>query len=223
MNTPNPVPSQPPAIPATQSPVAVGLVVVLVSQVVQFLRVFNVQLPFTDEQISQGGAMFALCAGSAAALWALWKRARSPVQPLTLTQAGADAKSDAIMANKQSGRATLPALVMLVLAAGGCAVLTLSVSGCAALGIAQPTNTAERIASALTQNTGLRNTSVYALEHGAISAKEGGAVMAVNDQARALLDLAASAANEDAAKRNLDLALALMRELQRRLEVKGTP
>jgi len=224
MNSPDPVPTpptQPPTLPVTQSPVALALIVALISQVANVLETFGIKIPFTQEQVSALVAGLLAIGGSVMALWALWKRWRSPVQPLAFTQAGADAKA-AAMQNKQAGRASVGAVLLLLLVV--VPTMPMLLASCASLGMVAPQSTQQRIALALAQNTGLRNTSTYALQQGIIKASEGESIKAVNDQARVLLDLADTALSSDpaGATRNVDLAIALMRELQRRLEAKGT-
>ena len=92
----DPTNSAPLALPVLASPVSVGIIVSAVSQILAALTALGVKIDITDDQlaviVSGGFQIVAL----ASLLYALYKRWTSKVQPLALTNAGAEVKSAAI-------------------------------------------------------------------------------------------------------------------------------
>lgn len=119
MNSPTPVPVPPSAIPFWQSPVVLGLVVSLLSA---GAAKFNLQQYITGTNVNDLANWILQGVSWAAGLVALHARVTSSVQPVTLSQGAANAKSS------QSGRAHVGFLAFVIgLALAGCAFLP----GCA--------------------------------------------------------------------------------------------
>lgn len=70
----------------------------------------------------------------------------------------------------------------------------------------------QRLAGAYATNTAIRTTATAALDAGRISSADGERVLAITDQARAILDDAA-----DGDERGLDLAIEILEGVQRGL------
>lgn len=110
-------------------------------------------------------------------------RAVASTQPVTLTQASADA------ANKQAGFARPLLLAFLF----GTAVLALPVlQGCQFLGVTQPKTFRDEYAYSLAQVTAIRKTATDLLTTKQISAADAEYVLKTSDQARTYLDTARS-------------------------------
>lgn len=92
----DPTNSAPLSIPILSSPVAISLIVSSLSQVVAALAALGVKLHVTDDQLTTivGGAFQLVALG--AALYALYRRYTSKVQPLAVTKAGAEVKASTI-------------------------------------------------------------------------------------------------------------------------------
>lgn len=81
------------AIPWYQSKVLVGLIVSIISGVVSLVGEFGVTWNITEAQLTGGvQALFELIS-LGAALFSAFARARSPIEPVALTKAGAEEKS----------------------------------------------------------------------------------------------------------------------------------
>jgi len=103
-------------------------------------------------------------------------------------------------------------------------LLIVLLAGCAQLGLATPQSFDEKIAYAYGTNTAIRQASTAALDAGKISSTDMRQVMAVNDQAGALLD-AARAANDAGhgadADAHLRMATSILTSIQAFLDAKG--
>lgn len=113
-----------PAIPWYRSPVLIGAVVSVISQLIVLGEPLGLRLNWTSEEITTGvSAVFQVIA-LAAAGFAAWKRYRSPAQPVTLTAAKAEERNES--PDDQAGFARVSLLLTLcVVTIGG-----LVVSGC---------------------------------------------------------------------------------------------
>ena len=92
--------------------------------------------------------------------------------------------------------------------------------GCAALGITPAQSFDDKLAYAYGMNTALREASTSALEAKTISSEDMEHIMAVNAQARNLLDSARVIGDPKAAESKLVLATSLLIQLQNYLRAK---
>lgn len=120
-----------PAIPWYRSPVFIGAVVSIVSQLLVLTGLTDKVSP--EDVAKYVDAVFQVIA-LAAAVFAAVQRQRSTIQPLTMTQAGAD----------KAGQAKSHPLVVVLLVAAAFSMLT----GCARFAV-QEANTPEQKAAAL--------------------------------------------------------------------------
>lgn len=100
------------------------------------------------------------------------------------------------------------------------ALLALLIVGCASLGLAPASTFEERLAYAVTQNAAVRTAAANSLDAGDIGVDDAKRVLAVTDQVRTALDaarLATNAGDVETAEGRLQLATALLLELQRYL------
>lgn len=100
----------------------------------------------------------------------------------------------------------------------------LLLAGCASLGLAKPQTFEEKVAYAITTNTAIRDSSTNALNAHQISSADATQVLALNDQARALIDSARSVystGDVEGANHKLALGLAVLAQLQAYLNSRG--
>lgn len=100
------------------------------------------------------------------------------------------------------------------------ALLALLIVGCASLGLAPASTFEERLAYAVTQNAAVRTAAANSLNAGDIGVDDAKRVLAITDQVRTALDaarLATNAGDIETAEGRLQLATALLLELQRYL------
>ncbi len=87
-------------------------------------------------------------------------------------------------------------------------------AACAQMGVPQPQSCQQRLAYAYGVNTAVREASVAELKAGAITTEDMEHIIALNDQARALLDAARTLPDPAQAESRLALATAVLTELQ---------
>lgn len=95
--------------------------------------------------------------------------------------------------------------------------LLLVIAACASLGLAPASSFEERLAYAVSQNAAVRNTAAVSLEHGEIALEDAQRVLKITDEVRTALDaarLAAGAGDTSTAEGRLQLATAILIELQ---------
>lgn len=100
------------------------------------------------------------------------------------------------------------------------ALLALLIVGCASLGLAPASTFEERLAYAVSQNAAVRTAAANSLNAGDIGVDDAKRVLAITDQVRTALDaarLATNAGDIETAEGRLQLATALLLELQRYL------
>lgn len=100
------------------------------------------------------------------------------------------------------------------------ALLALLIAGCASLGLAPASTFEERLAYAVSQNVAVRTAAANSLNAGDITVDDAKRVLAITDQVRTALDaarLATNAGDVETAEGRLQLATALLLELQRYL------
>lgn len=101
--------------------------------------------------------------------------------------------------------------------------LLVLLAGCAALGLAPASSFDERLAYAVSQNAAVRQAAANSLTAKDIDVEDAKRVLAITDQARTALDaarLASSAGDTQTAEGRLQLATAILTELQRYLRTR---
>lgn len=192
------------AIPWYQSPVYIGAVVSIVSQVLVLLGLGDKVAP--EEIAKYVDAGFQMIALGAAA-YAAWKRQRSEIQPLTLTRAGAIGKSG------QAGFAQ-PSLLALL---APFALIGLLFAGCESIGIQTPKTFNERMVAGYKTVEAISNSAGILLDGGKLSAADARNVLQSATTAKEGLDVARSihdAGDFSSAESRLAAAIAGLTALQ---------
>lgn len=104
------------------------------------------------------------------------------------------------------------------------AVFLFLVSACASIGLAPPSTFEERLAYAVSQNAAVRTAAANSLEAGEISVDDARRVLKITDEIRTALDAANLAANTgdiSSAEGRLQLATALLIEIQKYLRAQS--
>jgi hypothetical protein len=97
----DPTDEHPISIPVLASPVAISLLVSMLSQILAALSVLGLKWHVTDEQLTTLVGGIAQAVALIAAVYSLYKRYTSKVQPLALTKNGAENKAAAITSTTQ--------------------------------------------------------------------------------------------------------------------------
>lgn len=205
--------------PLLSSPVAVRLLITLVSQLIALAGLFGVHTPFTSEQLGLvlDPLLTALAQIVALVFGALALKARkdAPEFPLTITTAAAEAKNAEKATDPvppaQGGFARIGLLACLVV-----------LSGCAMFGQLQPQGFSQQLVAAYSLVTTVRGTALTLLSARTITPDAAQSAQDKAWQARGLLDLADRLHTADASAGGgpLGRALVALGELQSCVDLK---